>query len=78
MNLEDDALIDLDDLGRLIDPSFHAGLPLMFSRGTQVHPCSGSLNLSALQNNQPEFLGWARKEAEILRFSNALIDLAAV
>lgn len=32
----------------------------------------------ALQNNQPMFLGWARKEAETLGFSNVLIDLAAV
>lgn len=34
--------------------------------------------LFALQNNQPEFLGWAMNEAETLGFSNALIDLAAV
>lgn len=32
----------------------------------------------ALQNNQPKFLEWARKEAKTLGFSNALIDLAAV
>lgn len=31
-----------------------------------------------LQNNQPDFLGRAMKEAETLGFSNALIDLAAV
>lgn len=32
MSFEDDAFIDLDDLGRLAHPSFHAGLSLMISR----------------------------------------------
>ena len=74
MNFEDDTLTDLDDLGRLADPSLSCRITFNVFQGNPSGSTQGLPKSFALQNNQPKFLGWSRKEAETLGFSNALID----